>query len=66
MSQGPHEEPVSTEKPVTDAQIRDETRANPAMLDQLMVAIHSTDHELRSLARAEFADAISARAKGGR
>lgn len=48
---------------VTNSQIRAENRANPTMLDRLMVAIHSTDPQLRAGARAEFAALINARAK---
>lgn len=40
---------------ITDAQIRELTRRHPEKLDQLMVAINSTDQELRYLAREDFA-----------
>jgi len=50
-----------TAKTVTDEQIRAERRLDPSLLDLLMVAIHSTDHEFRASARQDFADIINAR-----
>lgn len=40
---------------VTDEQCREVRRLRPDTLDTLMVAIHSTDSELRMLARGELA-----------
>lgn len=40
---------------ITDEQIRELKRKHPEKLDELMVAIHSTDKEMRYLAREGFA-----------
>jgi hypothetical protein len=48
---------------ITDDQIREFRRLHPddpAILDQLMRAIHGEDRELRAMARSGFADAINA------
>ncbi len=49
---------------LTDHMIRDHRRSHPESLDMLMVAIHSTDADLRSSARRWFCDAINARRTG--
>lgn len=46
---------------VTDGQIRDERRRNPALLDTLMIAIHGTNLKLRATARSHFATIINTR-----
>ena len=54
---------------ITDDQIRGFRRLHPdspVILDQLMRAIHSADLELRSDARARFADAINALGRSSR
>ena len=54
--------PMITAANITNEQIRALRRAQPELLDTLMVAIHSTDVELRRLARVECAKILNARA----
>lgn len=52
-----------TAETITDEQIRGLRRARPELLDTLMVAIHSTNPELRVAARAHCAEILNARRK---
>lgn len=52
-----------TAETITDDQIRALRRADPTLLDMLMVAIHSDDQVLRQAARVRCAEILNARAK---